>query len=95
MYQAYQKLCMVYETEPDNFPRLLELMQELQELGQPPSDIIRELAPGLVISEDGLPVMPNMGLGPAAPGAGDGLGEGMGGFGGGVGGLPGQGCAVA
>ena len=60
MYQTFQKLCMVYETEPDNFPRLLELMQDLQELGQPPNEIIKELAPGLVLSDDGLPVMPNV-----------------------------------
>jgi hypothetical protein len=29
MYQAFQKLVMVYETEPDNFPRLMELMQDV------------------------------------------------------------------
>ena len=90
MYQTFQKLCNVYETEPDNFPRLLELMQDLQELGQPPNDIIKELAPGLVVSDDGLPMMPNMGFGSMGPGVGDGLGGG-GGFGGG----PGGGCAVA
>ena len=94
MYQTFQKLCMVYETEPDNFPRILELMQDMQELGQPPNDIIRELAPGLVVSDDGLPVMPNMGFGPFAPNQGDGMGEG-GGFGG-MPGMPGPaGCAIA
>ncbi len=29
MYQGFQKLVMVYETEPDNFPRLMELMQDV------------------------------------------------------------------
>lgn len=29
MYQSFQKLVMVYETEPDNFPRLMELMQDV------------------------------------------------------------------
>jgi peroxin-19 len=69
MYQAFQKLVMVYETEPDNFPRLMELMQDLQECGQPPQEIIQELAPGLEVTPDGLPMMPNMGPGmPDAPG---------------------------
>ncbi len=31
--------------------------------GQPPSDIIKELAPGLQFSPDGMPLMPNMGSG--------------------------------
>jgi len=56
------------------------------------NEIIKELAPGLVISDDGLPIMPNMGLGQFAPGDGDGLKEGMGGFGG-VQGMP-PGCAI-
>ncbi len=144
MYQAFQKLVMVYETEPDNFPRLMELMQDvsgggtdgrtrvdckrvgpssgrtfpytmhkhspapaltissfaplplppsippplpnpqLQECGQPPSEIIKDLAPGLELSPDGLPLMPNMG--PGMP-------EGMPGTDGAPG-LPGQGCSV-
>ena len=35
----------------------------LQEYGQPPSEIIKELAPGLQFSPDGMPLMPNMGSG--------------------------------
>jgi hypothetical protein len=31
----------VYETEPDNFPRLMELMQDVQQYGQPPAEIIK------------------------------------------------------
>jgi len=46
-YQFFQKIVAVYDTEPDNFPRLMELMQDMQECGQPPSEIIKELAPGL------------------------------------------------
>jgi hypothetical protein len=59
-YENYGKMYQTFETEPDNFPRLLELMQDLQELGQPPNEIIKELAPGLVVSDDGLPMMPNV-----------------------------------
>eukprot|EP00968_Pinguiococcus_pyrenoidosus_P009197 scaffold719_cov226-Pinguiococcus_pyrenoidosus.AAC.13 len=49
----------------------MELMQDVQEYGQPPAEIIKELAPGLEFSEDGMPVMPNMGPNamPFIPGA--------------------------
>lgn len=33
----------------------------MQEFGQPPADIIKELAPGLDFNDEGLPVMPNLG----------------------------------
>jgi peroxin-19 len=59
-YQYFQRIVAVYETEPDNFPRLMELMHDIQEFGQPPSEIIKELAPGLDFNEEGMPVMPNM-----------------------------------
>ena len=62
-YQTFQKLLAVYDTEPDNFPRLMELMFDLQSFGQPPSDIIKDLAPNLKFDENGMPIMPNMGAG--------------------------------
>ncbi|CAM9128300.1 unnamed protein product [Phaeothamnion confervicola] len=97
-YQYFQRVLAVYETEPDNFPRLMELLQDLQEHGQAPhplpscrhpteqvpADIIKELAPGLEFNAEGMPVMPNMGL-PGLAGLG------------GLAGLPGmdpQSCAV-
>ena len=43
--------------------RLMELMFELQEYGQPPAEIIKGLAPGLQFDENGMPIMPNMGVG--------------------------------
>lgn len=68
-YQLFQQLAAVYETEPDNFPRLMELMHDLQETGQPPAEIITKLAPGLQIGPDGLPTIPSMGEGvPSMPG---------------------------
>ena len=57
MYQTFQKLVMTYETDPDNFPRVLELMQDLQECGNPPVEIIKDLAPGLELGADGMPVV--------------------------------------
>ena len=54
---------IVFDIEPDNFPRLMELMFDIQQFGQPPADIIRDLAPGLQFDENGMPIMPNMGAG--------------------------------
>lgn len=60
-YQCMQRVLAVYETEPDNFPRIMELMQDMQEHGQVPAEIVKELAPALEFNSDGLPIMPNMG----------------------------------
>jgi peroxin-19 len=62
-YQVFQKILAVFDIEPDNFPRLMELMFDIQQYGQPPADIIRDLAPGLKFDENGMPIMPNMGAG--------------------------------
>jgi peroxin-19 len=62
-YQTFQKILAIYDTEPDNFPRLMELMFDLQTYGQPPAAIIKDLAPGLQFDENGMPIMPNMGAG--------------------------------
>ncbi|CAM9584690.1 unnamed protein product [Ascophyllum nodosum] len=69
-YQSFQRVLAVYETEPDNFPRLMELMQDMQEHGQVPAEIIKELAPGLEFNAEGSPIMPNVGEGmmPNLPG---------------------------
>ena len=68
-YQYMQRICAVYETTPDNFERITELMQDMQEYGKPPAEIVKELAPGLELGEDGMPIMPNMGSGfPGLPG---------------------------
>ena len=34
----------------------MELMQDIQEFGQPPAEIIKELAPWLEFNEQGMPV---------------------------------------
>ena len=54
-YQYFQQILAVYDNEPDNYSRLMELMQEMQEYGQPPVEIIKELAPGIEFGEDGMP----------------------------------------
>ena len=70
MYMTFQKLVLTFETDPDNFPRVLELFQDLQDAGNPPLEIIKALAPGLELTPDGMPaMMPGMGPGmPEAPG---------------------------
>jgi peroxin-19 len=45
----------VYEKEPDNVTRLMDLMQEVQEYGQPPTEIIQEIAPGIELDAEGMP----------------------------------------
>ncbi|XP_020585239.1 peroxisome biogenesis protein 19-2-like [Phalaenopsis equestris] len=46
-YELILKLNEAYEEDPDNFHKIVDLMQKMQECGQPPSDIVEELAPGL------------------------------------------------
>ena len=33
----------------------------MQQYGQPPAEIMKDLAPGLKFDEEGMPIMPNMG----------------------------------
>ena len=56
-YQYFQRIVHIYEFDPDNVARLTELMQEIQEYGQPPPELIKELAPDLDFDKDGMPRM--------------------------------------
>jgi hypothetical protein len=38
----------------------MELMYDVQQYGQLPADIVRELAPGLAFDDHGMPIMPNV-----------------------------------
>ena len=40
----------------------------MQECGQPPAEIVKELAPGLEFGPNGMPLMANMGPGVPMPG---------------------------
>lgn len=60
-YQCFQQLIHVYEVEPDNTVKLMELMQQVQEFGQPPPEIIKDIAPGLELDADGVPRLDTMG----------------------------------
>jgi peroxin-19 len=53
-YQSMQRVLAVYETEPDNFPRIMELMQDMQEHGQVSCDclLVLVLCTSSMISTD-------------------------------------------
>jgi Pex19 protein family len=59
MYQTFQQMQLVYETDGANFGKLASLMQQLQEFGMPPAAIIKDVAPGLELTPDGTPILPN------------------------------------
>lgn len=42
--------------------KLMELMQEVQEYGQPPVEIIQEIAPGIELDDEGMPKLDGSGL---------------------------------
>jgi Pex19 protein family len=75
---CFQRLVRVYETEPNNVAKLMDLMQQVQEYGQPPVEIIQAIAPGLELDDNGLPKLDGdtMGSGGFAgfPPFGDGTG---------------------
>ncbi|KAL5551172.1 hypothetical protein UlMin_001348 [Ulmus minor] len=52
-YELIKELNEVYEKEPGNFNKIVELMQKMQECGQPPNDIVHELAPDFDIASLG------------------------------------------
>lgn len=62
-YQYIGKICDIYETDPDNFDALMGLLQDMQECGQPPQEIVDELSPGdassFAAGFNGLPPLPS------------------------------------
>eukprot|EP00897_Mesotaenium_endlicherianum_P003096 jgi/Mesen1/2814/ME000172S01963 len=66
--QHIRELCRVYDETPEDFAHIVELMQRMQECGQPPADIVRELTPGVELGDDGLPLLPDLTGGAGAAG---------------------------
>ncbi|KAG0488613.1 hypothetical protein HPP92_007198 [Vanilla planifolia] len=52
-YKLILQLNAVYEEEPDNFPKIVDFMQKMQECGQPPTEILQDLAPDLDLNNIG------------------------------------------
>ncbi|XP_077236447.1 peroxisome biogenesis protein 19-2-like [Tasmannia lanceolata] len=59
-YEFIRKLNEVYENDPNNFSKIVELMQKMQECGQPPNDIVQELAPDLDLTNLGGQLSPEL-----------------------------------
>ena len=48
----------VYETAPEDYAQITALLQEMQECGQPPQELLSALAPGASFGADGMPTLP-------------------------------------
>ncbi|KAH7436092.1 hypothetical protein KP509_05G002000 [Ceratopteris richardii] len=51
-YGYIKELCEVYDTTPDDFPRIVDIVQNMQTCGQPPNDLVEDLAPGMDLGGD-------------------------------------------
>lgn len=51
--ELMMKLNEVYENEPENMSKIFEIMQNMQECGQPPSDLVQDIVPDLDLSKLG------------------------------------------
>ncbi|XP_036359241.1 peroxisomal biogenesis factor 19 isoform X1 [Octopus sinensis] len=69
-YTLMKTICNEFEKETttdsddvknDRFNKILEFMQEMQELGQPPKEILGEMAPGLEFDANGFPKLSHSG----------------------------------
>lgn len=59
IYQQYQYACKiveVYENDPNNTMKLVDLMKEMQELGSPPQEILDQLS----VDSGSMPNLPDM-----------------------------------
>ncbi len=56
-YDIVSQIVKVYESSstasPDDLKKVADLMQQMQETGNPPDDIIKELAPDMEFGPDG------------------------------------------
>eukprot|EP00004_Rigifila_ramosa_P022537 TRINITY_DN6166_c0_g1_i4.p1 TRINITY_DN6166_c0_g1~~TRINITY_DN6166_c0_g1_i4.p1 ORF type:complete len:204 (+),score=54.77 TRINITY_DN6166_c0_g1_i4:273-884(+) len=64
-YSIVQKICREFEGAART-EQVVELMEQMQGLGQPPPEIIKDIAPGVEFGPNGAPMMPGM-----PPGLGD------------------------
>lgn len=46
-YEYFQRMVVIYESTPEKNDEVIKLMQEMQEFGNPPKDLIESVAPGL------------------------------------------------
>lgn len=53
--RAFQRLATAYDQNPSDTKRLVNLMQDVQEYGQPPADLVHDIAPDLKLDAQGMP----------------------------------------
>lgn len=51
--QCIKELCDIYENDPTNYPLLMDVLQTMQTCGNPPDEIVEELAPGMKFGGEG------------------------------------------
>lgn len=68
-YDVMKQVVQLYEEEQDSdsdevkgqrFEKIMQFMQKLQEMGQPPKDLVGDLGPMINFDESGNPVLPDM-----------------------------------
>ncbi|ORX97581.1 Pex19 protein [Basidiobolus meristosporus CBS 931.73] len=62
-YSYVTQIVEHFESENTDNPKkksVMDLMQGMQECGQPPADILKELAPDMALGPDGLPQIPDI-----------------------------------
>mmetsp|Transcript_23008 Transcript_23008/g.53772 ORF Transcript_23008/g.53772 Transcript_23008/m.53772 type:complete len:275 (+) Transcript_23008:3-827(+) len=52
-----QQMTAIFDKEPENFDKLMDLMQQMQECGPPPPDIVKSMAPNLEFDAEGNPIL--------------------------------------
>lgn len=55
--KAFDRLAAAYRQHPNDTPKLVALMQDVQDYGQPPADLVQGIAPGLQLDADGMPAL--------------------------------------
>lgn len=53
--ECFQQIVEIYDKDPENYDKVMELMQDMQKYGQPPPEVVKDLAPGVELGENGLP----------------------------------------
>jgi peroxin-19 len=61
--QCITELIDIYENDPTNYPVLMDVLQTMQGCGNPPDDIVEELAPGMKFGGEGGGLGMGMGMG--------------------------------
>jgi peroxin-19 len=61
-YECCKEIIQIYDGPDEDKVRITEIMQKMQDCGQPPTEILQQLAPDMEFGSDGLPVSSNNGM---------------------------------